>query len=164
MALGAPDDPGGEGRDPTKAQQHMIEEFVRRSGDHGSSAQRRTAAPRWCGWNTRWAGGTSGPALPIGLLARRTVGAAAYLMWDSRSTSAADPSTPEVAWDGNHSARRLVLSNELKRMRIESGMTPVQAATHLGCRVSKISRIELAQSDIAAGDAKMLAEFYGDTI
>jgi Domain of unknown function (DUF5753)/Helix-turn-helix domain len=59
--------------------------------------------------------------------------------------------------------RRLVLSNELKRMRIESGMTPVQAATHLGCRVSKISRIELAQSDIAAGDAKMLAEFYGDT-
>jgi hypothetical protein len=59
--------------------------------------------------------------------------------------------------------RRLVLSNELKRMRIESGITPVQAATHLGCRVSKISRIELAQSDIAAGDAKMLAEFYGDT-
>ncbi len=59
--------------------------------------------------------------------------------------------------------RRLVLSNELKRMRIESGMTPVQAATHLGCRVSKISRIELAQSDIAAADAKMLAEFYGDT-
>ncbi|MGH3836467.1 MAG: helix-turn-helix domain-containing protein [Pseudonocardiaceae bacterium] len=58
--------------------------------------------------------------------------------------------------------RRLVLSNELKRLRHESGATPEQAARHLGCRVSKISRIELAQSDIAAGDAKMLAELYGD--
>ncbi|MGQ0774691.1 MAG: helix-turn-helix domain-containing protein [Pseudonocardiales bacterium] len=59
--------------------------------------------------------------------------------------------------------RRLVLSNELKRMRLEAGATPAQAAKHLGCRVSKISRIELAQNDLAAGDAKMLAEFYGDT-
>ncbi|MGH3932461.1 MAG: helix-turn-helix domain-containing protein [Pseudonocardiaceae bacterium] len=59
--------------------------------------------------------------------------------------------------------RRLVLSNELKRMRIEADLTPAQAAEHLGCRVSKISRIELAQNDITASDAKMLAEFYGDT-
>jgi Domain of unknown function (DUF5753)/Helix-turn-helix domain len=58
--------------------------------------------------------------------------------------------------------RRLVLSNELKRLRAQSGRTPDQAALHLGCRVSKISRMELAQSDISAADAKMLAEFYGD--
>ena len=59
--------------------------------------------------------------------------------------------------------RRLVLSNELKRLRHESGVTPEQAARHLDCRVSKISRIELAQNNIAVSDAKMLAELYGDS-
>lgn len=59
--------------------------------------------------------------------------------------------------------RRLLLRNELVRLRDAAGVTPKEAAKHLGCRVSKISRIELAQNNISASDAKMLAEFYGDT-
>ena len=59
--------------------------------------------------------------------------------------------------------RRLLLANELKRLRDEADVTPDRAARHLGCRVSKISRIELAQSNISAGDVKLLAELYGDT-
>ncbi|MCI2420101.1 helix-turn-helix domain-containing protein [Saccharopolyspora sp. K220] len=59
--------------------------------------------------------------------------------------------------------RRLLLSNELKRLREEAGVETDQAAKHLGCRVSKISRIELAQNNIQAGDVKLLTELYGAT-
>lgn len=58
--------------------------------------------------------------------------------------------------------RRLLLSNELVRMREAAGVTPEQAAKHLGCQTSKISRIELAQNNIQAGDVKLLTELYGD--
>jgi transcriptional regulator with XRE-family HTH domain len=57
--------------------------------------------------------------------------------------------------------RRLLLSNELKRLREQAGIDPDKAARHLGCRTSKISRIELAQSSIQAGDVKLLSELYG---
>jgi transcriptional regulator with XRE-family HTH domain len=57
--------------------------------------------------------------------------------------------------------RRLLLSNELKRLRDEAGIGPERAAQHLGCRISKISRIELAQNSIQAGDVKLLSELYG---
>ena len=57
--------------------------------------------------------------------------------------------------------RRLLLSNELTRLRERAGVDPEKAAQHLGCRTSKISRIELAQSSIQAGDVKLLGELYG---
>ncbi|MFC7342877.1 helix-turn-helix domain-containing protein [Saccharopolyspora griseoalba] len=57
--------------------------------------------------------------------------------------------------------RRLLLSNELKRLRSGAGVGPERAAQHLGCRVSKISRIELAQNSIQAGDVKLLSDLYG---
>ncbi|SFS96055.1 helix-turn-helix domain-containing protein [Saccharopolyspora flava] len=57
--------------------------------------------------------------------------------------------------------RRLLLSNELKRLREQAGVDADKAAQHLGCRTTKISRIELAQSSIQAGDVKLLTELYG---
>lgn len=64
------------------------------------------------------------------------------------------PTTPTV--------RRLVLSNELSRLRAAANISAERAAQHIGCRVTKISRIELAQNNIQVGDVKMLAELYGD--
>lgn len=64
------------------------------------------------------------------------------------------PTTPTV--------RRLLLSNELSRLRTAANVSAEQAAKHIGCRVTKISRIELAQNNIQVGDVKMLAELYGD--
>lgn len=58
--------------------------------------------------------------------------------------------------------RRLLLGNELRRLREDAGTTPAEAARVLGCNVTKISRIELGQSGLAIGDVKLLLEAYGD--
>lgn len=55
----------------------------------------------------------------------------------------------------------LMLLNELGRLRQVSGVSAERAATELGCRVSKISRIYLGQSKVSPGDTKLLAELYG---
>ena len=58
--------------------------------------------------------------------------------------------------------RKLQLGNELRRLREAAGRTPAEAAKIIDCNVTKISRLETAQSGIALGDLKLLLEFYGD--
>lgn len=55
----------------------------------------------------------------------------------------------------------VMLLNELRRLKAESGIKDTDAAEHLGCASTKINRILLGQSKATPGDAKMLGELYG---
>jgi transcriptional regulator with XRE-family HTH domain len=57
--------------------------------------------------------------------------------------------------------RRLQLGNELRRVREAAGKTQEDAAECIDASLSRMSRIELAQTKIALGDVKLLMEFYG---
>ncbi len=62
----------------------------------------------------------------------------------------------------NQTVCRLLVGNELRRVREEAGRKQEEAADHIGTTVSKISRLELGQTRVTLGDVKMLLEFYGD--
>ncbi|MEV0808945.1 helix-turn-helix transcriptional regulator [Micromonospora sp. NPDC050200] len=53
------------------------------------------------------------------------------------------------------------LGIDLKRLRIEAGLTADQAADALGCSQGKISRIELAQTGVSKGDLFLMLDLYG---
>jgi transcriptional regulator with XRE-family HTH domain len=59
------------------------------------------------------------------------------------------------------SGRRL--ANELKHLRLAAALTIGQAAAHLECSDSKISRIETGRAPVMPRDARDLADLYGAT-
>lgn len=70
------------------------------------------------------------------------------------------PEALEVAT--NQTVCRLLVGNELRRVREAAGSKQEEAADHIGAKVSKISRLELGQTRVTLGEVKMLLEFYGD--
>jgi transcriptional regulator with XRE-family HTH domain len=62
----------------------------------------------------------------------------------------------------NQTVCRLLVGNELRRVREATGRKQEEAAEHIGTTVAKISRLELGQTRVTLGDVKMLLEFYGD--
>lgn len=62
----------------------------------------------------------------------------------------------------NQTVCRLLIGNELRRIREEQGRKQEDGAEHLGTTVAKISRLELGQTHVAVAEIKMLLEFYGD--
>jgi transcriptional regulator with XRE-family HTH domain len=59
--------------------------------------------------------------------------------------------------------RRRRLGSDLRRLREAGGLTCEQAATHLDCSASKISRIETARVPARAIDVQALCQLYGAT-
>ncbi|MFB7763657.1 helix-turn-helix domain-containing protein [Streptomyces xiamenensis] len=60
--------------------------------------------------------------------------------------------TPPVVW--------MLLGEDLRRLRVGRGLTQVQAALHLGCHLSKISRIEQGQHRVTQRDVEVLLDHY----
>ena len=61
----------------------------------------------------------------------------------------------------NPTVRQRRLARMLKALRYEARKTAAQAAEHLSCAESKISRIESAYSGIRVVDLRLLLDFYG---
>src|SRR5438034_10868323 len=57
--------------------------------------------------------------------------------------------------------RRRRLGSELRRLREAAGLTCEQAAAHLDCSASKISRLETARVPARAVDVQALCQLYG---
>jgi len=62
----------------------------------------------------------------------------------------------------NQTVCRLLIGNELRRVREERALKLEDAAEHVGAKVSKISRLELGQTRVTVAEIKMLLEFYDD--
>lgn len=62
----------------------------------------------------------------------------------------------------NQTVCRLLVGNELRRIREERGLKQEDAAEHIGAKLSKISRLELGQTRVSVAEIKMLLEFYED--
>ena len=61
----------------------------------------------------------------------------------------------------NPTVRRRRLGSDLRRLRDAAGLTCEQAAAHLDCSASKISRLETARVPARAIDVQALCELYG---
>ncbi|WP_405650320.1 helix-turn-helix domain-containing protein [Streptomyces sp. NBC_00019] len=68
-----------------------------------------------------------------------------------------------MATVGGPTVRRRQLGAELRRLREQAGKRIEDAATHLECSMSKISRVETGQAPIKARDVRDLLEWYGVT-
>ncbi|MEU6372749.1 helix-turn-helix transcriptional regulator [Streptomyces sp. NPDC046909] len=66
-----------------------------------------------------------------------------------------------MATAGGPTVRRRQLGAELRRLREQAGKRIEDAATHLECSMSKISRVETGQAPIKARDVRDLLEWYG---
>ncbi|AZP21769.1 helix-turn-helix domain-containing protein [Streptomyces aquilus] len=66
-----------------------------------------------------------------------------------------------MATAGGPTVRRRQLGAELRRLREQAGRRIEDAATHLECSMSKISRVETGQAPIKARDVRDLLEWYG---
>ncbi|MFF3445873.1 helix-turn-helix domain-containing protein [Streptomyces sp. NPDC002667] len=64
---------------------------------------------------------------------------------------------------GGPTVRRRQLGSELRRLREHAGKKIEDAAAHLECSMSKISRVETGQAPIKARDVRDLLEWYGVT-
>lgn len=62
----------------------------------------------------------------------------------------------------NQTVCRLLVGNELRRIREAAGRKQEEAADQISAKVSKISRLEFGQTRVTLGETKMLLEFYGD--
>jgi transcriptional regulator with XRE-family HTH domain len=62
---------------------------------------------------------------------------------------------------GSPTVRRRLLAAELRRLRLDAGMTVEDAGKLLGWSKAKISRYELAQSGLKPADVARLLELYG---
>ncbi|NNN30246.1 helix-turn-helix domain-containing protein [Streptomyces sp. S3(2020)] len=68
-----------------------------------------------------------------------------------------------MATVGGPTVRRRQLGAELRRLREQAGKRIEDAATHLECSMSKISRVETGQAPVKARDVRDLLEWYGVT-
>lgn len=66
-----------------------------------------------------------------------------------------------MATVGGPTVRRRQLGAELRRLREQAGKRIEDAATHLECSMSKISRVETGQAPIKGRDVRDLLEWYG---
>ncbi|MHC3467577.1 helix-turn-helix domain-containing protein [Streptomyces sp. 7R007] len=66
-----------------------------------------------------------------------------------------------MATAGGPTVRRRQLGSELRRLREHAGKRIEDAAAHLECSMSKISRVETGQAPIKARDVRDLLEWYG---
>ena len=62
----------------------------------------------------------------------------------------------------NQTVCRLLIGNELRRIREERNLKQEDGAKHIGTPVTKVSRLELGQTRVAVAEIKMLLDFYGD--
>ena len=62
----------------------------------------------------------------------------------------------------NQTVCRLLIGNELRRVREARQLKQEDAAEHIGAKITKISRLELGQTRVTVAEVKMLLEFYGD--
>jgi len=62
----------------------------------------------------------------------------------------------------NQTVCRLLIGNELRRVREARQLRQEDAAEHLGAKITKVSRLELGQTRVTVAEVKMLLEFYGD--